>query len=185
MAVAPRTPAASAGPTTCPACLQTAPAGARFCPNCGTGFTSLEYGSFGRRLVAYLLDYVIGFAVGFVLAIIGAVIISILGLTAEEQPEPERSVEAAAFLGIWLLSAAGYHILMNAYGGTLGKRVLGMRLQHARSGENIGLGRSFVRFIVSYAGGMPLFYLGYLWSIWDRDRQTWHDKAAGSVVVRS
>jgi uncharacterized RDD family membrane protein YckC len=25
--------------------------------------------------------------------------------------------------------------------------------------------------------------LGYLWMLWDKERQTWHDKFANSVVV--
>jgi uncharacterized RDD family membrane protein YckC len=28
-----------------------------------------------------------------------------------------------------------------------------------------------------------VFLLGYLWMLWDPEKQTWHDKAAGSVVV--
>ena len=28
-----------------------------------------------------------------------------------------------------------------------------------------------------------VLYLAYLWVIWDAKNQTWHDKAAGSVVV--
>jgi uncharacterized RDD family membrane protein YckC len=27
------------------------------------------------------------------------------------------------------------------------------------------------------------FYIGYLWMLWDREKQTWHDKVARSVVV--
>ena len=26
--------------------------------------------------------------------------------------------------------------------------------------------------------------LGYLWAIWDKQKQGWHDKMAGTVVVR-
>lgn len=26
--------------------------------------------------------------------------------------------------------------------------------------------------------------LGMFWAIWDKDRQTWHDKIAGTVVIR-
>ena len=26
--------------------------------------------------------------------------------------------------------------------------------------------------------------VGYFWMLWDRDRQTWHDKFVGAVVVR-
>jgi uncharacterized RDD family membrane protein YckC len=26
--------------------------------------------------------------------------------------------------------------------------------------------------------------LGYFWAIWDKDNQAWHDKIAGTVVVK-
>jgi uncharacterized RDD family membrane protein YckC len=26
--------------------------------------------------------------------------------------------------------------------------------------------------------------LGYLWMLWDKEKQTWHDKIIGSIVVR-
>jgi uncharacterized RDD family membrane protein YckC len=30
-----------------------------------------------------------------------------------------------------------------------------------------------------------VFLLGYSWMLWDSEKQTWHDKAANSVVVPS
>jgi uncharacterized RDD family membrane protein YckC len=30
-----------------------------------------------------------------------------------------------------------------------------------------------------------VFLLGYLWMLWDSEKQTWHDKAANAVVVPS
>jgi uncharacterized RDD family membrane protein YckC len=29
-----------------------------------------------------------------------------------------------------------------------------------------------------------VLFLGFLWMIWDSNKQTWHDKIAGTVVVR-
>jgi uncharacterized RDD family membrane protein YckC len=29
-----------------------------------------------------------------------------------------------------------------------------------------------------------ILYLGFLWMLWDGDRQTWHDKIAGTVVIK-
>jgi len=87
---------------------------------------------------------------------------------------------------IFLLSTIigiGYYVGFNANGGTLGKRAVGLRLEKDGSGEDIGYGAAFVRYIVAIVSGLVLL-LGYLWVIWDPKRQTWHDKAAGSVVVR-
>jgi uncharacterized RDD family membrane protein YckC len=55
-------------------------------------------------------------------------------------------------------------------------------LESERTGEDIGYGAALVRWIVSFAS-FAVLYVGYLWVIWDGKNQTWHDKAAGSVVV--
>ena len=28
-----------------------------------------------------------------------------------------------------------------------------------------------------------VFYIGYLWMLWDKEKQCWHDKFAGDLVV--
>jgi uncharacterized RDD family membrane protein YckC len=67
-------------------------------------------------------------------------------------------------------------------GQTPGKKVLGIRVIDLRAGGPIGYGRAFVRFLVEaiFSG---ILLLGYLWMLWDREKQTWQDKAANSVVV--
>ena len=42
--------------------------------------------------------------------------------------------------------------------------------------------RSFAGPVVLIILGV-VFLLGYLWMLWDRERQTWHDKFANAVVV--
>jgi uncharacterized RDD family membrane protein YckC len=66
-------------------------------------------------------------------------------------------------------------------GQTLGKRVLRIRVVGLSTGEPVERGRAVLRAI-----GKPIssiFYLGYIWMLFDDERQTWHDKMAGSVVV--
>ncbi len=67
-------------------------------------------------------------------------------------------------------------------GQTLGKRALGIRVIDYRTGGSIGYPRALLRLVVEYISGLVVL-LGYLWMLWDREKQTWHDKAAGSVVV--
>jgi uncharacterized RDD family membrane protein YckC len=67
-------------------------------------------------------------------------------------------------------------------GQTLGKRALGIRVIDFRAGGSIGYPRALLRLVVEYISGAVLL-LGYLWMLWDREKQTWHDKAATSVVV--
>ena len=67
-------------------------------------------------------------------------------------------------------------------GQTLGKKALNIRVIDLRAGGPIGYGRALLRYVVEaiFSG---ILLLGYLWMLWDREKQTWHDKAANSVVV--
>jgi uncharacterized RDD family membrane protein YckC len=67
-------------------------------------------------------------------------------------------------------------------GQTIGKRALGIRVIDFRAGGPIGYGRGLLRTIARYLSAI-VFFLGYLWMLWDREKQCWHDKIAGTVVV--
>ena len=111
----------------------------------------------------------------FVIVAIGTTIISLI-----------ISVIILGALGpvVSLLIALAYYVLLNANGGTLGKQALGMRLEDTETGDDIGVPRSIGRYVVAIASWLALF-LGYFWCIWDDRKQTWHDKAVGSIVVRT
>jgi uncharacterized RDD family membrane protein YckC len=51
-----------------------------------------------------------------------------------------------------------------------------------RAGGPIGYPRAFIRYIARILSALP-FLLGYFWMLWDREKQTWHDKLSNSVVV--
>ncbi|MEA2371208.1 MAG: hypothetical protein QOH12_1602 [Solirubrobacteraceae bacterium] len=67
-------------------------------------------------------------------------------------------------------------------GQTLGKRALGIRVISFDTGGPIGYGRAFVRYVGKIISAVVLL-LGYLWMLWDREKQCWHDKMASDVVV--
>ncbi len=119
-----------------------------------------DYGGFWIRFGGWLIDSIIVGAVSGILTIAGG--------------------SSASFLGLAI--GIGYYVGLNAHGGTLGKRAVGLRLENDKTGEDIGYGSALVRYVVAIASALVLL-LGYFWVIWDDKRQTWHDKAAGSVVV--
>jgi uncharacterized RDD family membrane protein YckC len=83
----------------------------------------------------------------------------------------------------WLVAIAYYTLLEGgARGQTVGKRLIGIRVIDLARGGPIGYGRAFVR-TIGRALSFFVFGLGYLWMLWDREKQTWHDKLAGSIVV--
>jgi uncharacterized RDD family membrane protein YckC len=120
--------------------------------------------NFGLRLLALIVD-------GLVFAI-PAILVFVL------------FKPVVAYVLVWVGWAAYYVVLIGGpTGQTVGKRALGIRVVDFDTGGPVGHGRAFVRFLVqTFISGL-IVYLGYLWMLWDREKQTWHDKAANSVVV--
>jgi uncharacterized RDD family membrane protein YckC len=67
-------------------------------------------------------------------------------------------------------------------GQTIGMGAMGIRVQSKDGGGSIGYGRAAIRWIGGYISAVFLS-IGYLWMIWDAEKQCWHDKMAGDVVV--
>jgi uncharacterized RDD family membrane protein YckC len=65
----------------------------------------------------------------------------------------------------------------------LGEIVLNLRVEKLDGGSLINdYGTAIVRALASLLSLLPLG-LGFLWILFDPQRQTWHDKISGSVVV--
>ena len=119
--------------------------------------------NFGQRLVAALIDGIIVGVVGFVVGII--VRNGLSGLLS--------LALGIAYYG-WLEGSPS--------GQTIGKRMLGIRVYDLRQGGPIGTGRAIGRYFAKILSAIPCL-LGYFWMLWDKERQTWHDKIVGSIVV--
>ncbi|MGA8248448.1 MAG: RDD family protein [Nocardioides sp.] len=68
-------------------------------------------------------------------------------------------------------------------GATIGKSVLGLRLVD-KDLHPIGGGRAFLRNLLHVVDALPCCF-GYLWPIWDSQRQTFADKIMGTVVINA
>ena len=118
---------------------------------------------FWRRFAGAFID-------GIVVGIASAILRAILG--------------TGAGTGFGLVVSAVYFtaFIGAERGQTLGQMALGIRVLGLDTGGSIGYGRAFLRWLVSIVSAIVLL-LGYLWMLWDDEKQTWHDKLAGSVVV--
>jgi len=67
-------------------------------------------------------------------------------------------------------------------GQTLGMQVWGIRVQNA-DGSAISLSQALLRFVVAMASWLCLG-LGFFWSLFDKQKCTWHDLYSGSQLVR-
>lgn len=138
------------------------------------------YAGFWRRLLSAFVDYVLLTAVAFGIAAAAAwsddaaLVGRLAGgwsvtLTPDSLPE--------------LLSIAYFTYLhATAAGQSIGNRVARVRVADAVTGRPLSAGRALLRVLVSFVSE-ALLLIGFLWMLWDPQRQTWHDKAARSVVL--
>ncbi len=119
-----------------------------------------------------------GFWIRFGGALIDGILITIVSVPLQLALPP------AAYYAIALPLAIAYYVLLEGgpKGQTVGKMAVGIRVYDLASGGAIGYGRAFIRYIGRYVSAIVIL-LGYLWMLWDPEKQTWHDKMAGSVVV--
>jgi uncharacterized RDD family membrane protein YckC len=94
------------------------------------------------------------------------------------------AISSGAATGIGLVVGLVYYTLMigSQRGQTVGQMAVGVRVIDFNTGGPIGYGRAFIRWLVSIVSGIVIL-LGYLWMLWDKEKQCWHDKAANDVVV--
>jgi len=85
-----------------------------------------------------------------------------------------------------LIVGGVYFILQESgpTGQTVGKKLCGIRVVDQMTGGTIDQGKAATRYLVSLVSGL-VCALGYLWMLWDSDRQTWHDKVSQTYVIKA
>ena len=68
-------------------------------------------------------------------------------------------------------------------GATPLRRTIGVLIIDETDGTYIGTRRAFTRWVVSIISGLALL-IGYISMLWNPRKQTWHDRAAKTVVVK-
>jgi uncharacterized RDD family membrane protein YckC len=88
-------------------------------------------------------------------------------------------------LQLWVLLVIGcYFIGFWIHGGqTLPMKTWRIRIV-SDEGEPVTLFRAFHRFLIAILGILAAG-LGFLWALWDRDRQFLHDRLAGTRIVEA
>ncbi len=117
-----------------------------------------RYAGFRQRLAACLLDFVVVFgvyvAVTFaIFFLLGFFVLT--GLFPDEETFSQDTLFAIVSV-LGALAAFFYIPLGNSYGGTLGKRMLGLQVVPALDGSNIGPLRGLARYLVYLIGAIPL-----------------------------
>ncbi|HEY6227835.1 MAG TPA: RDD family protein [Verrucomicrobiae bacterium] len=85
--------------------------------------------------------------------------------------------------GLFPLILIAYFVGMWTWKGTsVGKICLGLKIVRT-DGTPIDFAVALVRSLAA-CFSFVVFFLGFFWAGWDRDKQSWHDKIAGTVVVQ-
>lgn len=149
------------------------------------------FAGFGARLGARLIDSLITAiipGIAFLVLVVGPHkprrLCTVNGKLGTCRPPSAISWTLFGLLiTVGVLFALYYFIfLVGRTGQTIGRKVLGIKVVDKHNGQPIGAGRAFVRFIMGFVSSSACL-LGYLWMLWDEEKQTWHDKVADSYVI--
>ena len=138
-----------------------------------------DYAGFWLRVKASLIDTVM------LIAIIAIPLTMIYGTDYWTN----GSVNTPMFHGVWdvvlnhILPLVAVLWFWHRYGATPGKIMLGLKIVDAETGREMTTGQSVGRYFAYILSTLPLC-LGFIWIAFDPRKQAWHDKLAGTVVVR-
>lgn len=144
-----------------------------------------SYAGFWWRFLASLLDSLIVGVLSFALGVLllrsdadGDVVLFNFGYNPTTGRLAAGVHGAVVFLGVAYVLA--FWIARQA---TPGKLAVRTRIVDARTGGKPSVGQFVLRYLGYFLSALPLS-LGFLSVAFDRRKQGWHDKIAGTVVVR-
>ena len=135
-----------------------------------------EYAGFWIRAGAAIIDAIL------MLIIIAPILTAIYGA--------DYWVSESFFPGIWdvlfnyILPAITVLLFWVYKSATPGKMATKLTIVDAKTGGKPSTGQFIGRYLGYYVSVIPLF-LGIIWVGIDKRKQGWHDKLAGTVVIRS
>ncbi len=149
----------------------------RFAPPTYAFIGSLESAGFGLRYGAWMFDFLISLIAIMVFTFI------ITAVSKQSVVGSNRDLFLVAGLTL-LLFLLNFVVLAGITGQTAGMRILGIYIVR-ESGKPFTIKHAAVRHLLGYPLSMAVFFLGFLWMLWDPRQQGWHDKLAHTIVVMS
>ena len=148
-----------------------------------------RYVGFWARFFAFFIDSLwVGILVGIVLfAVYGEQIKTMVMMSPDASMEMmdatargtagallvDLFLQAVIFVGFWMWKSA-----------TPGKMIVSAKIVDATTLGTPSTGQFIVRYVGYFISSL-VFGLGFLWVAFDKRKQGWHDKIAGTVVIRT
>ncbi|MFI9654995.1 RDD family protein [Guyparkeria sp. GHLCS8-2] len=138
----------------------------------------LEYAGFWMRVGAALVDTLL------LLVVTVPLLITVYGWGYYGPFRTGIIAGPADVLINYILPAIAVILFWHYAQATPGKMAISARIVDAETGEKPSTGQFIGRYLGYFVAIIPLG-LGILWVAIDRRKQGWHDKLAGTVVVRN
>ena len=150
-----------------------------------------QYAGFGARLGALIIDGIAG-----IVFLIPAIVVGLSGPRHDvactvNSRDTSCNVPTGPTIALAvLLGIAGWIAYLVIFcrkvsrNQSWGMKATGIRVVDAQQGQPISAVRALGWQLAHVFSGF-FCYLGYLWMLWDKRNQTWHDKIARTVVVKA
>jgi uncharacterized RDD family membrane protein YckC len=126
--------------------------------------TDVEYLGFGPRVVASLIDNLLVLVIFAPLSYF---------LTGKADSNFATAASVIAVLAYWYYKQS-----------SPGKMIFDSKIVDAKTGGKMTTGQIVGRYFAYVISAIPLG-LGFIWIAFDKKKQGWHDKLAGTVVIRT
>jgi uncharacterized RDD family membrane protein YckC len=157
-------------------------------------FGQMRYAEWIDRVLAALIDGALNFALMIVLFIIfGALTAASAGVGGDDNPLPGGILcmgMLITFISVFGLGIFNKIYLVSKRGSSIGQGVMKLKVVD-ETGNIPPMGTLLIRLLVqvgmSFVPLLSIFLvlLDVLWPLWDEKKQTLHDKAAGTFVIKT
>lgn len=137
----------------------------------------IQYVGFWARVGAAVIDTII------LLVIISPLLVAIYGRAYYDGDKTGFIAGPADFFLNWILPAIVSIAFWLSKQATPGKMVISAKVVDAKTGGTLSPGQAIGRYLGYFVSLLPLG-LGIFWVAFDAKKQGWHDKLAGTVVLR-
>jgi len=134
-----------------------------------------QYVGFWKRVFASIIDTLI------LMVVIGLIAVAVYG-TQYLRLHYDGKTAMFDFLVQVVLPALAVIVFWRYRGATPGKMLISARIVDAKTFGTPSTGKLIGRYFAYIVSTVPIL-LGFLWIAFDKRKQGWHDKLAGTVVI--
>jgi len=142
---------------------------------------SAEFGSWGARVVAAILD-------GLPITVVYIIFAMLFGQNTASAGSVSTNLSGFPALLFFLIAIGwivyNWGLKQGSTGQTFGKGVMSIAVFKAGTKEPLGTGLSIGRYFVHIIDEIPCF-LGFLWPLWDAENRTFADMILNTRVYKA